>query len=158
MSRLLKRQEILDVVDTKYTEVPVPEWDHLASDLKKDEHVSVRVRGATALERDVYEQECVTTVTNEDGDTKTVIKSTIRTRVGLVMQCAVDENGKALFSKNDTEALCGKLSGPINRLFNTIMELSGGTASARSKLEKNSGSGQGDGSPSNSPESSSQEA
>jgi len=125
----LTRDDILQAVDLKYEDVPVPEWGGV-----------VRVRGLTGAERDAFEAGVV----ERQGKQAKLNMANIRAR--LVALVIVDGEGKRLFNDADVAALGRKSGVALNRVFETAQRLSGITEADMSDLEKNSVSGQSDGS------------
>lgn len=125
----LTRDDILQAVDLKYEDVQVPEWGGV-----------VRVRGLTGAERDAFEA----SVVERQGKQSKLNMANIRAR--LVALVIVDGDGKRLFSDADVAALGRKSGVALNRVFETAQRLSGITEADMSDLEKNSVSGQSEGS------------
>jgi hypothetical protein len=110
-ARLLDASTILAALDLPTTNVDVPEWGG-----------TVGVRGATASERDRYE-------INLARAAKTGKETDIR--ANLVGRCAVDEDGRRLFTDNQIGALSQKSGAVLDRLFDVIAGLSGMTPPAQ---------------------------
>lgn len=108
MSKSL-RDQILAISDLPTEEVIVPQWGGM----------KVWVRGLTAYERDAFEADNIT----GRGKNRDVNLRGIRAR--LVALCAVDENGERIFSNDDVEALGGKSSAAVGRLFDVASRLNG---------------------------------
>ncbi len=138
---VLTKMEILSANDLKQERVSVPEW---AVDGE------VIVRGATALERDDYEQSLFQTRATGD---KTELKTDFRNaKARLAVKCMIDETGNRIFSDQDAEALGAKSSEVIDRIVTKIRKLSGMTIESRREMEKNSVAGQTESSPSSLPD------
>lgn len=105
---LLSRDAILGADDHEYEVVPCPEWGG-----------EVRLRSLTGAERDAYEQSLVQT----RGKSREMNLRNARAK--LVALCAVDENGKRLFTDVDVTALGEKNAKPLDRLFDAARRLSG---------------------------------
>lgn len=105
---LLSRDAILAADDHEYEVVPCPEWGG-----------EVRLRSLTGAERDAYEQSLVQT----RGKSREMNLRNARAK--LVALCAVDEDGKRLFTDADVNALGKKNAKPLDRLFDVARRLSG---------------------------------
>lgn len=126
---LLSKDEILGARDLQTEDVEVPEWGGV-----------VRVRSLTGSERDRYEQEIARSRNGqEDAPVENV-------RALLVAMCAIDENGKRLFSLSEVRALGGKNALPLNRVFAVGRRLSGLSLEDVEELEGNSEPAPSDGS------------
>lgn len=102
---------ILAIDDTLYAEVAVPEWGG-----------TIRVRSMNALE---FEQNAsLGMVLNQD---RTVgMNADLSRNAHLVAWCAVDPNGRPLFTAKDAAArLARKNAGVIKRVSDRIRKLSG---------------------------------
>ncbi len=100
---LLSKDFILKTPDLPAEDVDVPEWGG-----------TVRVRMLTAAERDAWE------AASFGGETKNL--QNVRAR--LVVLCAVDGEGKRLFTDADAAALGNKSGAALDRLFEAAMTLS----------------------------------
>jgi hypothetical protein len=136
---LLSKDQILGAPDLKTEDVSVPEWGG-----------EVRVRAAMAIEMDDYEESLTTIKETPDGKRK-IEGNFINAKARLVVKCLVDADGKRMFSDDFAAQLGTKNAAVINRLFQKIQFLSGRTAKVVEGMEKNSETGQNDGSPSSSP-------
>jgi hypothetical protein len=125
----LTREQILNMKDLSEEIVEVRSWGG-----------EVIVRGASAFDREAYEQ-AVYITTEVDGKTKVVFNNSITAKIKLVVKCVFDGEGKRLFQDTDEEALGGKLSGPINKIFKLIQTLSAMGDEEETKTAKNSGAG-----------------
>ena len=130
MPSLLSRDAILAAPDIKTEDVDVPEWGG-----------TVRVRGLTAAQRDVFEAESL----SGNGKSRDVNFANLRSR--LIALAIVGEDDKPLFKPGDVKALGEKAAGPIDRLFDVASRLSGMGQADVEALSGNS-NGQSDGSPS----------
>jgi len=105
---LLGREEILAADDRKYETVECPEWGG-----------EVRLKSISGTQRDAYEQSLIQTNGN---DRKMNLRNA---RVKLIVLCAVDAEGRALFSAEDVSALGRRNAAPIDRLFDACKKLAG---------------------------------
>lgn len=108
MSRLLKRDDILNINDLPFEDVEVPEWGGV-----------VRIRALTAAERDKFEASIVVRKGN-----KTELNPE-NMRAKLVALAAIDEEGNRLFTEKDVEVLGRKSAAALDRLFQVAQKLSG---------------------------------
>lgn len=135
----LSADQILNVDDLKREVVPVPEWKG-----------KVMVRGATALERDDYDNDLF--VTDTKGEKTVTTPNLANAKARLVVKCIIDpKTGQRLFPDTKAGELGRKSAGVINRLFQKIQTLSGLDKKSQAVLEGNSGGGTQEGSPSNLP-------
>lgn len=95
----LSRDAILAAAKPRIEKVPVPEWGG-----------ELFVREMTALDRDRFDSQLA-----ENMDLR---------RAKAFLLCACDENGKALFSDHDIQAVMAMPSGPIDRCCDVIWRLS----------------------------------
>jgi len=102
---MLDKAAILAAPDMPTEEVAVPEWGG-----------TVKVRGLTAAERDVFDTTCF------DGNGKLLVANF---RAQLVVRTVVDDAGVRIFADTDVELLGGKASTAIDRLFSVGQRLSG---------------------------------
>lgn len=109
----LNRADILAVDDHHHQSVRVPEWDGF-----------VYMRAITAKERDVFD---LWSVTN-DG---------VNVRAHLVHLAICDEDGKAIFTVADVEAIGEKNSRVIDRLFDVAAAINGIGPQELAELEGN---------------------
>lgn len=141
--KYLSRTDILDADDLLFEDVEVPEWGDGI----------VRMRGLTAEERDEYEASVVKTNTTRGrgGRSKVDVRVDTRNiRAKLVSRCAVDGDGKRLFSDSDVQRLGKKSGKALQRCFSVAQRLSGITDSDIEEMVKNSETAQDDDSPSDS--------
>lgn len=126
---LLTREQILGATDIITELVPVPEWGG-----------EVLVRGLSGAERDRFEASIV----DVRGKRRSVNLLNVRAR--LVALAIVDESGQRVFRAGDVEALGAKSAAALSRVFDAAQRLSGLSDDDVEELEKNSRSGQSDGS------------
>lgn len=105
---MLDRDSILKATDLKTVDVNVPEWGGV-----------LRLQTMTGLAR----QEYYRTTAGKDGTPKNVMES-------LIVACAVDEDGKQIFTSGDIAELSKKSSIALNRVFEKAAELNGLTQKA----------------------------
>lgn len=122
---LLTREAILKSSDLPFEDVEVREWGGV-----------LRMRGMSGKERDALEQQVM------DGKGKHKPVENFRARV--VMMCAVDSEGKRLFTLGDVEALGAKSATALSKAFDAAMRLSGLSSNDVADLEKNLEPGQSD--------------
>lgn len=120
---LLTREAILKSSDLPFEDVEVSEWGGV-----------LRMRGMSGKERDALEQQIL------DGNGKRKPVENFRARV--VMMCAVDGDGKRLFTLSDVEALGAKSATALSKAFDAAMRLSGLSSNDVADLEKNLEPGQ----------------
>lgn len=104
----LSRDEILNADDREYEDVECPEWGG-----------TVRLRSLSAAEFDGYQKSII----RQKGGNRTLNLENVRAK--LVVLCAVDALGNALFGEADLAALGRKSSRPIDRLFEASQKLVG---------------------------------
>lgn len=80
---------------------------------------SVLVRGLTGRERDEYEASVLEMRGNK------MVPNTANVRAKLVVKCAVDDDGKRLFTDTDANALGEKSGAALDRMFEVAARLSG---------------------------------
>lgn len=114
----LTRELILGADDLVTELVEVPEWGG-----------DVRVRTLTGAERDAFEM-AVYTMRQKAG-------AAINIRALLVALCAVDDDGKRLFSERDAVQLGAKSAKALDRIFSVAQRLNGLTAADVDELAKN---------------------
>ena len=108
---LLGRDAILGADDLAFEVVEVPEWGG-----------SVRVRGLTGRERDLFEASIVQVGSAGSRQVRPRLEN-IRAR--LVSMTLVDEEGNLLFSDRDVRELGAKSAAILDRLFDVARRLSG---------------------------------
>jgi hypothetical protein len=135
---VLSKADILQVVDLEQESMEIPEWGG-----------TIYVRGATAAERDDYEQSLVGSRVVDDQLKAYTNYHNAKAR--LVVKCVVDIDGKRVFDDKDADALGSKSAKVIRRIFDRIQSLSGLGAGVVDEMGKNSGGGGVESSPSGSP-------
>lgn len=128
---LLSRDAILGASDIKTEDVRVPEWGG-----------TVRVKGLTAAQRDVFE----TQVVSMRGKDVSVNMAGIRAKIASMS--LVDDEGNKLFTEKDVKALGEKSGAALDRVFEVCTRLSGIGEDDVDELAGNSEADQTDGSPS----------
>lgn len=104
----LGRDAILSADDTEYDVVPCPEWGG-----------DVRLKSISGAKRDSYEESVITT---NGTDRKMNLRNA---RAKLIVLCAVDDDGRPLFTADDIAALGRKNAKPLDRLFDRSRKLIG---------------------------------
>ena len=115
----LTKDAILSAQDLKTERVSVPEWGG-----------EVSVRTMTGTERDEIEAETLQSA----GDIKTRYHN-LRSRV--LVRVLVDDNGKRLFGDDEIDALGGKSTASLDRLFAVAQRLNALTEQDVEALLKN---------------------
>ena len=106
---LLTADEILSADDRRYEIVDVPEWGG-----------QVRLRSLTGRERDSFEASL------QDRKGKSVKENVENFRARQVALCAVDEEGKLLFTNKQQVVMLGNKSvAALQRVFNKCNEMNG---------------------------------
>jgi hypothetical protein len=105
MSQTLKRDAVFAALDLKTERIDVPEWGG-----------TLLMRGMTGAQRDSFDQSSVS-IGVEHG------LENFRAR--LLVACAVDEQGAALFSEADIATLSAKSGAVLDRLARIARRLSG---------------------------------
>lgn len=131
MTTFLTRDAIFAVSDIQTEDVFVPEWNG-----------TVKVRGLTAAERDVYE----TSIVSQRGKNVELNRQNIRAK--LVALSVVDEAGVRIFADTDVRKIGEKSAAAVDLLYGVASRLSGLSKDDEDELAKNSGSDQNDDSPS----------
>lgn len=119
---ILTKEQILAASDLSKETVEVPEWGG-----------SIIIRAMSGTQRDAYE----TSLMEKQAD-GTYKVNTENMRAKLVLYCAVDDAGNALFSADDLNALAGKSAAVIERLFDAAQKLNGLNKGAVEDAAKNS--------------------
>jgi hypothetical protein len=101
-------KEILELDDTTYEEVDVPEWGGI-----------IRVRSLTGAERDAYEMSIV----SMNGKELSLNTSNMRSR--LVAMSVIDEKGKKVFTDRDVNKLGSKSGAALDRVYTVCQRISG---------------------------------
>jgi hypothetical protein len=104
----LTRDEIVEVDDTEYATVECPEWGG-----------AVRLKSIKGSQRDSYEQSLIM----EKGGSRQMNLRNARAK--LIVLCAVDEQGRLLFTADDLNVLGRKNAKPLDRLFDECRRLAG---------------------------------
>jgi hypothetical protein len=125
---LLNKEQILAAEDREYEIVPCPEWGG-----------EVRLRSITGLQRDKYEQSLI----QGNGSDRRMNLS--NARVKLIVLCAIDEDGRQLFTSEDVSALGRKNAAPIDRLFDACKKLAGMSDEDVDRMVEDFGATQGEG-------------
>lgn len=125
----LNRQQIVDADDVEYDTVSCPEWGG-----------DVRIRSIKGRQRDEYEQSLVE---QRGNDRRMNLRNA---RAKLIILCAVDEDGRPLFTADDVRALGAKNAKPLDRLFDACRKLTGLSEDDVKGLTENFGATPDDGS------------
>lgn len=131
MANLLSRDAILGASDIKSEDVHVPEWGG-----------TVRVKGLTAAQRDVFESQLV----SMRGKDVNLNMSGVRAKIASM--AIVGEDGSKLFTEADVKALGEKSGAALDRVFEVVTRLSGIGENDVEELVGNSDADQIEGSPS----------
>jgi len=126
---------VLESDDLVSERVDCPEWG-----------VFLYIRTMSINERTAWEQHLKVErdKAEEDGvQQENLLRNAI---AGLIARCACDENGKLLFSIEQTETLGGKSSGAMQRCYDVVARLNYLTDEHMDELVKNSEGDQSDGS------------
>lgn len=124
---LLSRDAILAAEDRAYEQVDCPEWGG-----------QVRLRSITGGQRDAYEASLV----QQRGNSR---QTNLRNaRAKLIVLCAVDADGRPMFTEDDVNALSRKNAKPIDRLFDACRRLCGLSEDDVDKLTEDFGQTQGE--------------
>lgn len=118
--KFLSRETILNVVDVKTEEVPVPEWGG-----------DVLVKGLTGAQRNEFEQSMVI---RRGNDVQMNMKNATAKLVALSV---VDEEGIRLFNDADVEALGNKSGAALTRVYAVASRLAGLTKEDMKELSEN---------------------
>lgn len=102
--KILDKQSILEADDLPTESVEVPEWGG-----------AVRVRTMTGAERDAWEQSVFT----GDNDNPNLTNG----RARLVAMCAIDAEGKRLFTEADAVKLGAKSARALDRVATVAQRL-----------------------------------
>lgn len=119
---LLSREEILEKDDRKYDVVDCPEWGG-----------EVRLSSIKGSQRDAYEQ---SVIEQRGNDRKMNLRNA---RAKLIVLCAVDAEGRPLFTSDDLNALGRKNAAPLDRLFDACQKLAGMSREDVDKLTEDFG-------------------
>lgn len=124
---LLTRDQIVEVDDTEYVVVECPEWSG-----------DVRLRSIKGRQRDEYEQSLII---DRGGSRQMNLRNA---RAKLIVLCAVDEQGRLLFTPDDLGALGRKNAKPLDRLFDACRKLAGLSEDDVDKLTEDFGAARSD--------------
>lgn len=120
MSKL--RDKILNAKDQRKEKVYVEEWD-----------AEIEVRSMTGKERAALLRKCM--VRDDKGEKEVDIE---KMTVYAIISCCYDpETGEKLFEEADRDMLNSKNAGALQRLSETVLELSGLSETAKEKARKN---------------------
>jgi len=117
---MLSKADMLQPRSRRIVEVDVPEWGGV-----------VRVQELTTSERSKFE----TSLQGKKG--KSDPSRTVTVRERLIVLSVVDEQGQRVFSDEDIPALSEQPIKAIERIFNTIQDVSGFSNDDVADLEKN---------------------
>lgn len=123
----LTAADILAADDTKYDEVDCPEWGG-----------AVRLKSIKGTQRDAYEQSLM------KGSGANREMNLRNARAKLIVLCAVDEDGRNLFTADDVNRLGAKNAAPLDRLFDACKTLCGIGDNDVDRLTEDFGATQGD--------------
>jgi len=115
----LNKDQILQAIDAKTIEFDIPEWGG-----------SILLRGMTGKARNDYEHWAAQQTQQKVPDYRGI-------RERLIISCAVDDNGKPLFTQDDIESLAEKNADIIDRLHSKCQEICGMAADSVEVAEKN---------------------
>ncbi|WP_037896215.1 hypothetical protein [Streptomyces sp. NRRL S-920] len=132
---LLSREQILEAKDLKTEDVPVPEWAPDGAENPND--YEVRLRTLIGEERDRFERFMAE---GQAGGKKKQNLENFRAR--MITMCAVDGQGKPLFTTGDIKALGMKSSVALSRVFDKCQEMNGFTEADVEELTEDFGEGQ----------------
>lgn len=119
-AKILSRDDILKVDDTKRELVNVPEWGG-----------SVWVYGMSAKERDAFEE------TMLEGKGKNMKRNLANLRARLCARCICDDKGQRIFKGEFVAALGEKSAKAVERIFPVAQRLSGMTDEDVEDMVKN---------------------
>lgn len=122
---ILGRQQIDAVSDLRTKDVEVPEWGG-----------TVRLRELSSKERSLIE---ATTIGAKGQSVEVRIEAFKTLRERMVVAALIDEDGNRLYKDNEAGFLGQKSGQVVERLFQTVQELSGMTPAAVKDAEGNSG-------------------
>ena len=125
---MLTKDQILSAQDLQREEVDVPEWGG-----------KVWVQAMTGTARDAFEA----------GILKGGKLESHNLRAKLAVASIVDDKGAPMFTESDIDKLGGKSAAALDRISAVAQRLSGLSEADVKDLEKNSGSGPDEDSPSN---------
>ncbi len=123
----LTREQIVEVEDVEYDEVDCPEWGG-----------KVRLKSIKGTQRDAYEQSLIV---EKSGSRQMNLRNA---RAKLIVLCAVDEQGRLLFTPDDLNTLGRKNAKPLDRLFDACRKLAGLSEDDVEELTKDFGAARSD--------------
>lgn len=136
--KLLTKDQIQACINLRSEVVFVPEWGG-----------DVMVRELTGEERDSYEQSIFEA--RRVGNKTEITPNLRNVKARMVVRCVINEDGTRLFGDADVEWVGKKSASALNRIVDVAERLSGLTKKDVAELEKNSATGQPEGSSSGSP-------
>lgn len=116
----LTRDQVVEAEDREFAEVDCPEWGGV-----------LRLASISGRQRDEYEQSMVD---QRGSDRKLNMRDA---RAKLIVLCAVDGEGRRLFTTRDLQVLTAKNAKPIDRVFTVAQQLCGLTDRDMDKLTEN---------------------
>lgn len=122
--KMLTKEEVLAVQDTKIQTVEVPEWGG-----------AVCVKEMNGVERDDYAS-WLTANLSDDGVRAKEQRTAMKMKLLSLTVC--DEAGNPLFAESDFDALSKKSGAALLRVFAVAMDLNGMSEKAREEIRKNS--------------------
>lgn len=102
------REAILGIQDQKIEEIFIPEWN-----------MKVRIKSMTGKERDDFEA----SILEQRGNHRVTNLSNVRAKIAALT--VVDENGKRLFTEQDTKTLSQKNASALQQIMIVAQKLSG---------------------------------
>lgn len=129
MTKILNKEDILQVRDVKIEQVDVPEWGG-----------AVFVRSITAAERGQIEAAAATFKEKKGRDDSFARTFTVK----FASLAICDENGARLFEDKDIALLQQKNASAVSRIAAAAQRLSGFTKQDMEEMEKNSSEAQED--------------
>lgn len=115
----LTKDKILSAIDAKTESVEVPEWGG-----------SILLRVMSGRQRNNYEFWAHAESNKKSPDFRGI-------RERLIVACAIDDHGKALFDEKDVDALSEKNSEVIDRLHKACQKINGMDDGAVEEAAKN---------------------
>ena len=115
----LNKDQILKAIDANTIEMEIPEWGG-----------SILLRGMTGKARNEYEFWASSQNKSDVADFRGI-------RERLIISCAVDDNGKPLFTLDEVDELAAKNSEIIDRIHAKCQELCGMSPGSVEEAEKN---------------------
>lgn len=105
----------------RYEDVPMPEW--VDDGTLPDQTPSVRIRGLSAIARDQFEATYLVRLNPDGKPDEGFVPTNIR--APLVALCAIDADGKPLFTEEDVADLQQLDGAAIDKLYRVAARLSG---------------------------------